>query len=239
MFGCVSCYFATYFLWRPAQGRLLISEAIRHDSTRPTLLQALYFFSHLALTSPQDLASSPDEIGLFPTMIGNATLAGPSSDESSTDTTRTSNDSAAHSEYMPDVVNGTQIGFGATGQVILLKDSNIAVKHCDTHNNPRGRQMMMNELNIYKKLAPFKLECMPHYVGERNLFGQHFLAMEYIQGAHCDWEGNQELTGKVESALAELRQHDLVHLDLKPENVLLTIDGQIKIIDYGLATLQE
>jgi hypothetical protein len=46
------------------------------------------------------------------------------------------------------------------------------------------------------------------------------------------------LVGKVASALSYIHRHGILHLDLKPENVLCTREGEIKIADFGLAQPQ-
>lgn len=40
---------------------------------------------------------------------------------------------------------------------------------------------------------------------------------------------------QIASALAHLHAHGLVHLDVKPQNLLMTSDGTVKLIDFGLA----
>src|SRR5213076_1801991 len=45
----------------------------------------------------------------------------------------------------------------------------------------------------------------------------------------CDW-GRQAASG-----LQEAHDRHLIHRDLKPSNLLLTADGQVKLVDFGLA----
>ena len=65
IYGCLTCYDATYFLWRPERGTLLISDPIYNNLRSPTLLQALYYFSTLVLqvyeTGKQQFDRSPKQ----------------------------------------------------------------------------------------------------------------------------------------------------------------------------------
>jgi response regulator RpfG family c-di-GMP phosphodiesterase len=73
----------------------------------------------------------------------------------------------------------------------------------------------------------------------------HYLVMEYIPGedleVHVKHEGPLsparacDLVYQVASALGEAQQHGLVHRDIKPSNIIVTPDGQAKLLDFGLA----
>ena len=44
-----------------------------------------------------------------------------------------------------------------------------------------------------------------------------------------------DLTYQIASALVEAEKHNLVHRDIKPSNILVTPEGQAKLLDFGLA----
>jgi serine/threonine protein kinase/putative intracellular protease/amidase len=77
----------------------------------------------------------------------------------------------------------------------------------------------------------------------------HFLVMEYVDGASLDRlvrkSGPMALSVAcymVRQALMGLQHaHDtgLVHRDLKPQNIMVTRKGQVKVLDFGLARLAE
>lgn len=78
--------------------------------------------------------------------------------------------------------------------------------------------------------------------------GQHFIAMEYIDGVtlrekiHREKPDLRKLLGylqHVAEGLANAHDAGIVHSDLKPDNLMVTRAGHIKILDFGLAKLIE
>jgi serine/threonine protein kinase len=77
--------------------------------------------------------------------------------------------------------------------------------------------------------------------------GHYWLAMEYVQGEdlseRLDHEGSLTEEESLRIAIAVARglqvaaDHDMVHRDVKPENILLGDDGQVKLADLGLAKI--
>jgi hypothetical protein len=74
--------------------------------------------------------------------------------------------------------------------------------------------------------------------------GTAFVAMEYVPGvlrsemrpgAPLPPGRAVELAIQVSSAMAHAHQHGVVHRDIKPQNILLTEDGTVKVTDFGIA----
>jgi tetratricopeptide (TPR) repeat protein len=78
--------------------------------------------------------------------------------------------------------------------------------------------------------------------------GRPYLAMEYVDGqaidAYCRERGlslrdQLGLLLQVAAAVAHAHARLVVHRDLKPGNILVTDDGQVRLLDFGIAKLME
>jgi len=76
--------------------------------------------------------------------------------------------------------------------------------------------------------------------------GLPWFAMEYVDGVpidrHCDdrrltIEARLELFCRVCATVQYAHQNLVVHRDLKPTNILVTRDGRVKLLDFGIAKL--
>lgn len=76
---------------------------------------------------------------------------------------------------------------------------------------------------------------------------QPFFTMPLLQGAKPITEAAKDqsldrkiqLIGEMLQALAYLHHRGIVHRDLKPDNVLVTSEMRVKVLDFGLAVLRE
>lgn len=78
--------------------------------------------------------------------------------------------------------------------------------------------------------------------------GLHFLVMEFVDGVALDEHVAEQrldtrrvvgLLREVCAAVAHAHQHLVLHCDIKPANILVTAEGRPKLIDFGVARIQD
>ncbi len=145
------------------------------------------------------------------------------------------------------------IGHGGMGSVWLAERSDgryegrVAVKLLSAALVGRGgEERFAREGRFLAKLAHPQIA---HLIDAGvSPIGQPYLVLEYVEGqsivAHCD-AARLDVTARVRlfldvlAPVAHAHAHLVVHRDLKPSNVMVTLDGQVKLLDFGIARLLE
>src|SRR5688572_18841139 len=78
--------------------------------------------------------------------------------------------------------------------------------------------------------------------------GRPFIAMEFIEGTDLEKiiqhrepttaEWKLDVLGQICEGLAYAHRNGIVHRDVKPANIRVTTEGEVKIMDFGIAHLQ-
>ncbi|MDA8371879.1 MAG: Stk1 family PASTA domain-containing Ser/Thr kinase [Nocardiopsaceae bacterium] len=130
----------------------------------------------------------------------------------------------------------------------LRLDRRLALKamHPSLAQDPTFVRRFINEAHSVAKLShPNVVQVFDQGTDQ----GYVYLAMEYVPGRTLRDLLNDcgrllprdalEIMSPVLAALAAAHQAGLVHRDVKPENVLITENGQVKVADFGLARAVE
>ena len=87
--------------------------------------------------------------------------------------------------------------------------------------------------------------CAIHEINETE-DGLIFICMAYYEGQDLREKVSKgkleiseclDIMTRIARGLAEAHEHGVVHRDIKPANIILTTDGEVKIVDFGLAKL--
>src|SRR5881396_206479 len=143
------------------------------------------------------------------------------------------------------------LGRGGMGEVFLAHDTSL------------GRKVALKLLRsdftrIEERLRRFRQEARAaSALNHPNILtiyeighdgSLHFMATEYVEGetlrqhlsrARLTVGQTLDVAIQVASALAAAHQAGIIHRDIKPENTMVRTDGNVKVLDFGLAKLTE
>jgi serine/threonine protein kinase/predicted ATPase len=141
------------------------------------------------------------------------------------------------------VVEG--IGGGAMGHVFRARDvvlrRTVALK---VHRNRRGDQGLRRFLQESRAAQALQHPAIAEVYEGGQSGAYHFLAMELVEGqtlgellgrGPLGWEAAIVIGREIASALGYAHRNGVVHRDLKPTNVIISRDGRVKLVDFGLA----
>jgi serine/threonine protein kinase len=141
------------------------------------------------------------------------------------------------------------VGSGGMGDVFRARrvagdfEQQVAIKLVrDRHLNDETRRRFLKERELLARLAHANIARLLD--GGTTDDQVPYLVMEYVEGqpidAYCEERrlsvrGRLELFRIVCLAVQHAHQHLIVHRDLKPKNVLVTREGEPKLLDFGIA----
>jgi serine/threonine-protein kinase len=141
-----------------------------------------------------------------------------------------------------------ELGKGGMGKVYKVHDTEIKEKVAlkllkpEIASDEKTIERFRNEIRLARKVAHKNVGRM-FDLGKSG--GTYFITMEFVPGQ--DLKGLIRQTGKlaVETTLSvakqvcmgleEAHKHGVVHRDLKPSNIMIDKEGNVRIMDFGIA----
>lgn len=142
-----------------------------------------------------------------------------------------------------------RVGAGGMGEVFLAEDirldRKVAIKMLPAKSigNDQAKKRLFREAKAAATLDHPNI-CSIYEVGEDGDCA--FIAMQYIEGLTLSRIIKNNPLPPLEvarigiqaaEALAEAHSRGVIHRDIKPQNVIITSRGQVKILDFGLAKI--
>lgn len=144
-----------------------------------------------------------------------------------------------------------KLGAGGMGEVFLAEDillnRKVAIKMLPTRSlgNEQAKKRLLREARAAATLDHPNI-CPIHEIGEEG--DSAFIVMQYVEGTTlaCSIQNSPlspleiaDIGIQASAALAEAHSHGIIHRDIKPQNLMITPRGQVKILDFGLAKIVE
>jgi len=152
--------------------------------------------------------------------------------------------SILHNRYRID----GKLGKGGMGEVYLALDQTLQIRVALKENlnpNPESERQFQREASL---LASLRHPNLPRVTDHFVLEGRQYLVMDYIEGVDLQTRmSNQPATvnevmrwaDSLCDALTYLhsRQPPVIHRDIKPANIKLQPDGNVVLVDFGIAKI--
>lgn len=125
-----------------------------------------------------------------------------------------------------------------SGKLVAIKELKV-----DFSQNDYIRQKFREEANQYLYLAHPNIVNLIDFIDQKS---SQYLVMEYVDGQNL-FEYQNNVTGPMPVSMAALlvsevcnalqyaHNKDVVHLDIKPANIMLSKQNEIKVLDFGIS----
>jgi serine/threonine protein kinase len=140
------------------------------------------------------------------------------------------------------------LGEGGMGRVYKVYDLQLGEKLAlklilpEIAADRRTIERFQNELKFARRISHKNVCRMYHLSKEQDTY---YLTMEYIEGESLrnmlrmtkkmSWAAAVHIARQVCDGLAEAHRLGVVHRDLKPHNIIVDRDGNVRIMDFGVA----
>ena len=146
-----------------------------------------------------------------------------------------------------------EIGAGGMGTVYLAEHTlikrKVAIKSLNLNliKNQQLRERFKKEATALAQLEHPNIVRLNEYIEQQDGI---FLIMEYVDGLPLD-EHINNVSGPINEeqliplflqildAFEYAHKNKIVHRDIKPSNIIITKDGKIKVLDFGIAKIMD
>lgn len=145
--------------------------------------------------------------------------------------------------YLQELINS-----GGMADIWLATDANtkayaLRLMHERLRFNLLARRRFLRGCEILAKIGDH--ECIIGYIENGKIDGQLYLLMEYVEAENLKdlytrhdpvlLENVAQILIDMAVGLEHMHENGFMHLDFKPENVLVTRNGKVRLVDFDLA----
>ena len=128
----------------------------------------------------------------------------------------------------------------------LMRDVAVKVLRDDVAMDAESRKQFRNEYEAVAKLSHPNIRAVYDVVASGDT---EYIVMEYVDGVNLKqymkragalpWQQVLDFSIQITCALSHAHSRGIIHLDIKPQNIMLPKDGTVKIADFGIAQMEE
>jgi eukaryotic-like serine/threonine-protein kinase len=141
----------------------------------------------------------------------------------------------------------SQLGAGGMGEVYLAEDTRLARKvaikfiHARSTPDDLAQKRFIREAQAAASLEHPNI-CAIYEIGQQD--DVRFIVMQYVegetlasrlQGKPLQLPETLDLAIQIATALSAAHSQGIIHRDIKPQNIVINSEGQLKVLDFGLA----
>jgi predicted Ser/Thr protein kinase len=143
------------------------------------------------------------------------------------------------------------LGAGGMGAVYRATDPSldryVAIKVL-THRDPRYVERFRREAQVLAKIGHPSIIQIYEIVGSDEDTADPYIVMEYFDGRSLDLLLKQgplspaqvvSIVRQCADGLRKAHANNVIHRDIKPGNVMMSPEGEVKILDFGIAKLRD
>ncbi len=128
----------------------------------------------------------------------------------------------------------------------LKRDVAVKVLRDDVSMDAESRRQFSKEYQAVGKLSHPNIRAVYDVVSSGDT---EYIVMEYVDGINLkqymkkqgilSWQEVLHFSSQIARALSHAHSRGIIHLDIKPQNIMLPKDGTVKIADFGIAQMEE
>jgi serine/threonine protein kinase len=134
------------------------------------------------------------------------------------------------------------LGSGGFGSVFLVKKNNIkyALKTIENEENSENESKILKLLST--SCSKKRVLCFKEEIVNKN---NRFIITEFIKGKEFGYFKIDssflfyKLFGQLIDAIEYMHSLNIIHFDIKPQNIMVSEDGNLKLVDFGASYLAQ